>query len=114
VTNIPAAGRMPDLQILAVAVAAAIIFFYAVDPAMAQSSTQLFTTMTKKGCEVFNGARQMLYIGIGLGLVALCALAAFGRFKWPWFFGMVGGVALMAIFDQIMQFLDFGNFNTNC
>ena len=48
---------------------------------------------------VDNTARQGRFVvyGVGgLGAIALGTLAFFGRFQWGWFFGLIGGLVLIA------------------
>ena len=45
-------------------------------------------------------ASRTISYGIGgLGAVALGALAFFGRFQWGWFFGLVGGLVMITLYN---------------
>jgi hypothetical protein len=46
-----------------------------------------------------NASRTISYGIGGLGAVALGALAFFGRFQWGWFFGLIGGLALIGLYN---------------
>lgn len=51
------------------------------------------------------GRTQQVVYGLGgLGAIALGALAFFGRFQWSWFFGLVGGLALIAGVQQGLEY----------
>lgn len=55
-------------------------------------------------------ASRTISYGIGgLGAVALGALAFFGRFQWGWFFGLIGGLALIGLYNLAVQNLAGGN-----
>lgn len=55
--------------------------------------------------------QQVIYGMGGLGAIALGALAFFGRFQWSWFFGLVGGLVLIAGLQQGIEYFT-GNQNT--
>jgi hypothetical protein len=40
--------------------------------------------------------------------VALGALAFFGRFQWGWFFGLIGGLALIGLYNVAAENLAGG------
>jgi hypothetical protein len=48
-----------------------------------------------------NNSKNFFYGLSGMGAVALAALAMFGRFSWGWFFGIVGGLALVALLGPL-------------
>ena len=51
------------------------------------------------------GRTQQVVYGLGgLGAIALGALAFFGRFQWSWFFGLIGGLAMIAGLQQGIQY----------
>ena len=55
-------------------------------------------------------ASRTISYGIGgLGAVALGALAFFGRFQWGWFFGLIGGLALIGLYNVAATNLAGGN-----
>ncbi len=57
-------------------------------------------------------ASRTISYGIGgLGAVALGALAFFGRFQWGWFFGLVGGLALIGLYNLAVENLAGGGTN---
>lgn len=54
-------------------------------------------------------ASRTISYGIGgLGAVALGALAFFGRFQWGWFFGLVGGLAMIGLYNVAVNNLTGG------
>jgi hypothetical protein len=70
------------------------------------------TEITKQVSGVVGDATQAsrkISYGIGgLGAVALGALAFFGRFQWGWFFGLIGGLALIGLYNVAVQNLAGG------
>jgi hypothetical protein len=56
-----------------------------------------------------NASRTISYGIGGLGAVALGALAFFGRFQWGWFFGLIGGLALIGLYNVAASNLAGGN-----
>ncbi len=54
-------------------------------------------------------SRKISYGIGGLGAVALGALAFFGRFQWGWFFGLIGGLALIGLYNVAATNLAGGN-----
>jgi hypothetical protein len=44
-------------------------------------------------------SRAVAYGAGGLGAIALGALAFFGRFQWGWFFGLVGGLVMITLYN---------------
>jgi hypothetical protein len=56
-----------------------------------------------------SASRPIAYGIGGLGAVALGALAFFGRFQWGWFFGLVGGLALIGLYNVAVGSLGGGS-----
>ena len=56
-----------------------------------------------------SASRPIAYGIGGLGAVALGALAFFGRFQWGWFFGLVGGLAMIGLYNVAVNNLAGGN-----
>jgi type IV secretory pathway VirB2 component (pilin) len=58
------------------------------------------------GADTATSGLQSITYGIaGLAAIGLGALAFFGRFKWSWFFAIVGGLAVIALTLEIVQSL---------
>lgn len=55
--------------------------------------------------EVYEAARNGVYIVGGIGLIVLAIFAFFGRFKWTHLFALAGGIFLVAITDQLIMWL---------
>lgn len=98
------ADKAPGLMLVLGLVIAAAALLLAADPAMAQQA-DIFASINEKGCSLYAGVKRTFYIGSGLGLLALAFMAAFGRFRWTWFFSLAGAVALIALTTQVLQFL---------
>lgn len=56
----------------------------------------LMKDLDELGKNTVGRTQQVVYGLGGLGAIALGAMAFFGRFQWTWFFGLIGGLALIA------------------
>jgi hypothetical protein len=72
---------------------------------------ELFTQAERLTDSTVGRTQQVIYGMGGLGAIALGALAFFGRFQWSWFFGLVGGLVLIAGLQQGIQYFT-GNEDT--
>jgi type IV secretory pathway VirB2 component (pilin) len=67
-----------------------------------------FDTLCDRVQGAWDGGRKIVYIIGGIAALTLGVLAFFGRFKWTTFFALVGGIFLIAIFDQVLQYAGAG------
>ena len=67
-----------------------------------------FSTLCSRINETYTNGRQIVYVIAGIATLSLGVLAFFGRFRWTTFFAMVGGIFVIAIFDQILGFASNG------
>lgn len=67
-----------------------------------------FGTLCNRINETYTQGRQIVYVIAGIATLSLGVLAFFGRFRWSTFFAMVGGIFVIAIFDQILGFASNG------
>ena len=51
-------------------------------------------------------ARDAFYIGAGCGVCLLTIMASIGKWKWDWFFMIVGGLFVIAGFQAMINFLN--------
>jgi hypothetical protein len=76
------------------------------------SGTLKATDVTKQVSVIVGdttSASRTISYGIGgLGAVALGALAFFGRFQWGWFFGLIGGLAMIGLYNVAVNNLTGG------
>lgn len=63
-----------------------------------------FGATRNRVCETWKQSRTIVYVIGGVATLSLGVLAFFGRFKWTTFFALVGGLFMIAIFDQILGF----------
>lgn len=63
-----------------------------------------FNKLNERVCSGWEEGRKIVYIIGGVAALSLGVLAFFGRFKWTTFFALVGGLFMIAIFDQILKF----------
>ena len=80
-------------------------------------ATEITTQVKGVVGDATSAGRPIAYGIGGLGAVALGALAFFGRFQWGWFFGLIGGLALIGLYNVAATNLGGGdelsNLNTN-
>jgi hypothetical protein len=73
------------------------------------SGTPITNQVAGGGGDATSASRPIAYGIGGLGAVALGALAFFGRFQWGWFFGLVGGLAMIGLYNVAVNNLAGGN-----
>ncbi len=71
-----------------------------------QSVDSFFCTAQDRSDVSHQYLRQMFYVGSGIGVLGLGILAAIGKFRWVWFFSMVGSLFLIAAFQKLIDFLN--------
>ena len=55
--------------------------------------------------EVYTAVRDVIWYVGGFGLIVLGIMAFFGRFKWQHFFALAGGLFLIGVTDQLIQYM---------
>ncbi len=73
------------------------------------SGKEITTKVSGVVGDATDASRKISYGIGGLGAVALGALAFFGRFQWGWFFGLIGGLALIGLYNVAATNLAGGN-----
>ena len=73
------------------------------------SANNITTEVSGVVGDATNASRTISYGIGGLGAVALGALAFFGRFQWGWFFGLIGGLAMIGLYNVAASNLAGGN-----
>lgn len=68
------------------------------DTAVFQNAKQVTQTAWRQG-------KTIVYIIAGIGALALGVLAFFGRFKWTTFFALCGGIFVIAMIAEIIDYL---------
>ncbi len=79
------------------------------DPALADTAsttggTAVFTTVQAKASEIFTNIRNILMIVGAIGVLGLATMAFFGKFKWSWAVSLLGGLMLIAVVGQVVQY----------
>jgi|NOAtaT_6_FD_contig_21_6270740_length_426_multi_10_in_0_out_0_1 hypothetical protein len=91
-------------RILSVVILAAAALVIPVDVWAGAVDTGAFNRLNQRVCKGWEEGRKIVYIIGGVAALSLGVLAFFGRFKWTTFFALVGGLFMIAIFDQILKF----------
>lgn len=90
---------IPARNIVAAAIAAAFLL----SPMMAHAD---FLAEGQQRIEdIWDIMRSTIYVVAAIGLGILGIFAFFGRFKWGHFFALAGGVFLVAVADQLIEWL---------
>ena len=72
------------------------------DVALAQNVFDKTGTRLNEG---FRQTRNIVYVIGGLGAIGLGVGAFFGRFRWGWFFSLLGGLAVIALIIEGILFV---------
>ena len=75
----------------------------------ANNQGSLISNATQLSTNTARNLKTGIYGLGGMGAMALGVLAFMGRFQWTWFFGILGGLALIAGFDQGIEYFGGGN-----
>ena len=74
------------------------------EPAWAQTSSTVFSSIQSKTSDIFTNVRNILMVVGALGVLGLAASAFFGHFKWSWAVSLLGGLALVAFVSQVITY----------
>ncbi len=66
---------------------------------------QLFSALEDTTENLAGDMKNVIFGGSAIGALALGVLAFFGRFQWVWFFGLIGGLVLIAGINLGVQYL---------
>jgi hypothetical protein len=75
----------------------------------AATTGSLVTNATSLSKNTAKNLKAGIYGLGGIGAMALGVLAFMGRFQWTWFFGILGGLAMIAGFDQAITYMGGDN-----
>ena len=74
-------------------------------PEAAMAQDEVFSKTAGRLNEGFRQARNIVYVIGGLGAIGLGVGAFFGRFRWGWFFSLLGGLAVIALIIEGILFV---------
>ena len=75
-------------------------------PDAALADDTIFTSAQDVVGYGFAGTRKVAGIVGGLGAIGLGVMAFFGRFRWSWFFALVGGLGVIFLATEFIGWLD--------
>ena len=65
----------------------------------------LFADLIKKGTEIFNGMKEIIYAVSGFGIIAIAVGGLFGNFNWKWLSAIIIGLMVMAGTSGIVEYM---------
>jgi len=65
----------------------------------------LFSELTKRGAEIFEGMREIIYAVAGFGIVAIAIGGFFGNFNWKWLGAIIIGLMVIAMTAGIINYM---------
>lgn len=95
-------------RILGLVLFAGVALMIPADAWATSGGTQIFNNLCAKTNEAWTQGRRIVYVIGGIAALSLGVLAFFGRFKWTTFFALLGGLFLIAMFDQVLQYATSG------
>lgn len=74
--------------------------------------TGLFSDLIKKGAEIFNGMRDIIYVVAGFGIIGVSVGGFFGNLNWKWLGAIVIGLMVIGLTGSIIAFVAGDQANT--
>ena len=78
---------------------------FAADAASTSSSSGLFSELTQKGIEIFEGMRDIIYVVSGFGIIAVAIGGFFGNINWKWLGAIVIGLMVIGLTGGIITYI---------
>lgn len=69
-----------------------------------EACADVFSTVNKKGNQLFTSVRKVVFVMGGFGLVGLAVAAIFGAVKWKWFASLAFGLAVVGVAAAVVQY----------
>ncbi len=69
------------------------------------ADTGLFADLIKKGSEIFEGMRDIIFAVSGFGIIAIAVGGFFGNFNWKWLGAIIIGLMVIAGTSGIVQYM---------
>ena len=73
--------------------------------AAAAAGSGLFSDLTAKGREIFQGMREIIFAVSGFGIIAIAVGGFFGNFNWKWLGAIIIGLMVIALTYGIIQYM---------
>lgn len=75
-----------------------------ITPAFA-AQTGLFSELTAKGIEIFQGMRDIIYVVAGFGIIGVAIGGFFGNINWKWLGAIVIGLMVIGLTGGILTYI---------
>lgn len=98
-------NRTAFFAVLALVIAS----LFAVEPALASGSTDIFANLQTKANTTFQNVRTIAFIVAGFGIIAIAVMAYFGRFNFKHLAGLIGGLILLSAAAALISYVTTGN-----
>ena len=69
------------------------------------ADTGLFADLIKKGAELFEGMRDIIFAVSGFGIIAIAVGGLFGNFNWKWLGAIIIGLMVIAGTSGIVEYM---------
>ena len=78
---------------------------FATNSFAAEAGSGLFSDLTAKGREIFQGMREIIFAVSGFGIIAIAVGGFFGNFNWKWLGAIIIGLMVIALTSGIIQYM---------
>ena len=69
----------------------------------------LFSDLTAKGIEIFEGMRDIIYVVAGFGIIGVAIGGFFGNINWKWLGAIVIGLMVIGLTGGILTYIGGGD-----
>lgn len=73
------------------------------------AEASLFSDLTSKGIEIFEGMRDIIYVVAGFGIIGVAIGGFFGNINWKWLGAIVIGLMVIGLTGGILTYIGGGD-----